>query len=175
VSATSGIDFGTLSLRDALDLAILIEEEARERYEEFADQMDTHHTPEAARFFRFMAENEEKHRRVLADRRRERFGDVAPAVTRAMLFDVEAPDYDEARAFMSARAALETAIRSEKKAHAFFVGVLLQIEDPEVRILFDELRREEIEHQSLIRRQLAALPSEPDLSGDDFSDDPVGH
>jgi rubrerythrin len=174
VSSTSGIDVGKLALRDALDLAILIEEEARERYEELADQMDTHRTPEAARFFRFMAENEEKHRRVLAARRRERFGDVAAAVTRAMLFDVEAPDYDEARAFMSARAALETALRSEKKAHAFFVAALLQIEEPEVRTLFDELRREEIEHQSLIERQLAALPAEPDLAGDDFSDDPVG-
>jgi rubrerythrin len=174
VSTTSGIDFGTLSLRDALDLAILIEEEACERYEELADQMDTHHTPEAARFFRFMAENEEKHRRVLATRRCERFGDASTAVTRAMLFDVEAPDYDEARAFMSARAALETALRSEKKAHAFFVAALLHVEDPEVRALFDELRREEIEHQSLIRRQLAELPPETDLSGDDFSDDPVG-
>ena len=172
--ATSGIDFDSLSLRDALDLAILIEEEARERYEELADQMDTHRTPDAARVFRFMVENEEKHRCVLAARRRERFGDDATAVTRAMLFDVEAPDYDEARAFMSARAALETAMRSEKKAHAFFVAALLQIEDAEVRTLFDELRREEIEHQSLIRRQLAALPPDPDLSGDDFSDDPVG-
>ena len=32
------IDFATLSLVDALDLAILTEDEARERYEEFADQ-----------------------------------------------------------------------------------------------------------------------------------------
>lgn len=174
MSSTGGIDLGSLSLRDALDLAILIEEEARERYEELADQMDAHHTPEAAGFFRFMAENEEKHRRTLAARRDERFGDAPVAVTRAMLFDVEAPDYDEARAFMSARAALATAMRSEQKAHAFFVGALLQIAEPEVRALFDELRREEIEHQALIRRQLDALPSEPDVLGDDFSDEPVG-
>ena len=50
-----GIDFSALTLKDALDLAILIEEEARERYEDFADQMEQHHTPEAGRFFRFMA------------------------------------------------------------------------------------------------------------------------
>ena len=36
--ATRGIDFRALSLKDALDLAVLIEQEAEERYEEFAAQ-----------------------------------------------------------------------------------------------------------------------------------------
>ena len=52
-----GLDLATLSLLDALDLAILIEDEARERYEEFAAQMDQHRTPEAARFFRYSWEH----------------------------------------------------------------------------------------------------------------------
>ena len=60
------VDFASLDLKDALDLAIMIEDEARERYEEFAEQMEAHHTPEAARFFRFMSSNEEKHRAELA-------------------------------------------------------------------------------------------------------------
>lgn len=47
--ATSGIDFATLSTQDALDLAILIEEEAEERYREFAHHMEVHHTPDAGR------------------------------------------------------------------------------------------------------------------------------
>lgn len=174
MSSTQGIDFAALSLQDALDLAVLIEEEARERYEEFADQMEAHHTPEAAGFFRLMAGNEEKHRVELAARRHERFGDAPSAVTRAMLFDVEAPDYDEARAFMTARAALGVALRSEEKAHAFFVAALPQLEDADVRALFDELRREEIEHQELVRRELAKTPPDPELSAADFADDPVG-
>ena len=48
------IDFSKLSLQDALDLAILIEEEAKDRYQEFVDQLELHHTPQAASFFRFM-------------------------------------------------------------------------------------------------------------------------
>ena len=36
---TRDIDFTELSLQDTLDLAIAIEEEARERYLEFVDQM----------------------------------------------------------------------------------------------------------------------------------------
>ena len=40
--ATQQLDFNELSLRDALDLAVLIEEEARARYVEFAEQMEQH-------------------------------------------------------------------------------------------------------------------------------------
>jgi hypothetical protein len=103
MDGVQGIDFERLSLQDALDLAILIEEEARDRYVEFQHQMESHRTPEAAAFFRFMAGNEEKHRAELASRRAARFGDAPRRVTRAMLFDVEAPDYDQARAFMLPR------------------------------------------------------------------------
>ena len=95
------LDLSKLTLKDALDLAVLVEEEARERYEEFADQMETHHTKEAAAFFRFMVENERKHGADLAERRKALFGDSPRTVSRLQFFDVEAPDYDEARAFMS--------------------------------------------------------------------------
>ena len=47
-----GIDFAVALPEDALDLAVLIEEEASERYEEFADQLADARTPEAARVLR---------------------------------------------------------------------------------------------------------------------------
>ena len=59
------IDFSSLSLRDTLDLAVAVEEEAKERYDDFAAQMDAHRTEDAAEFFRFMAANEIKHIVVL--------------------------------------------------------------------------------------------------------------
>jgi rubrerythrin len=172
--ATKGIDFAHLSVKDALDLAVLIEEEAKERYGELADQMDLHHTPEAAKFFRFMAGNEEKHRAELAARRATIFKAAPSAVTREMIFDVEAPEYDEARAFMTARQALAAALRSEKKAHAFFVGALPQVTDAGVKKLFEELRDEEVEHQDLVTRELDKLPPDPALKADDFADEPQG-
>ncbi len=173
--ATEGIDFARLNLRDALDLAVLIEEEAKERYEEFADQLDLHHTPEAARFFRVMAGYEEKHRAELAARRAALFHDASPALSRSMLFDVEAPDYDEARAFMTSRQALMAALRSEKKAHAFFDAALPHVRDAEVKKLFEELRGEELQHQKLVEKELARLPADPAIPADDFVDEPVGH
>ncbi len=168
-----GIDFANLSLMDALDLAILVEDEAQERYEEFAVQMDQHRTPQAAQFFRYMVENEAKHGRELLARRVRRFGDAPRSVTRAMIFDIEAPDYDAARAFMSPRKAMQAALASEVKAHDFFVLALPSLKDIEVRALFEELRDEEVEHQELVKAELAKLPPDSGLSDEDFVDEPA--
>jgi rubrerythrin len=86
---------------------------------------------------------------------------------------VEAPEYDEARASMSVRAALAAALRSEEKAHAFFVAALPAITDPQVRVLFEELREEEVEHQRLVRNELDKAPPEPQLPDEAWEDEPV--
>lgn len=167
------VDFGTLSLQDALDLAILVEEEAQERYLEFVDQMEQHHTKEAAGFFASMARNEQKHGEELRARRRALFGDAPPRVRRSMLWDVEAPDYDQPRAFMSARQAMQVALASETKAHEFFVNALPHVSDPEVKALFQELRDEEVLHQGLVREAMRALPEGEEPDGADHEDEPV--
>jgi rubrerythrin len=171
--AIRGIDFSRLTLIEALDLAVLIEEEAQERYEELTAQMEQHRTFEAARFFRYMAGNEARHGSELAAQRAERFGDAPRTVTRARLFDVEAPDYDAARAFMSPRMAMEVALASEVKAHQFFLEALKVLADPQVRALFEELRDEEVEHQDLVKAELAKLPPDSGLSDEDFVDEPA--
>lgn len=171
--ATRNLDFTRLSLLDALDLAILVEEEAQERYEEFAAQMEQHRTPEAARFFRYMAANEAKHGLELSARRAERFSDAPRAVTRGMIYDIEAPDFDAARAFMTPRQAMTAALASEVKAHAFFVAALPVLKDAEVQALFEELRDEEVEHQKLVQAELAKLPPDSRLSDEDFVDEPA--
>jgi erythrin-vacuolar iron transport family protein len=168
------IDFAALSLRDALDLAILIEDEAQERYEELAEQMEAYHTPEAARFFRFMSANEAKHGQELRSRRQARFGGTPAAIDRDMIWDVEAPGYEEARAFMSARQALEVALQAEIKAHDYFQHVLPYLKDPEVKQLFDELREEEVEHQKLVQQQLDRQPPDDGLDPEEFVDEPQG-
>ena len=170
---TAAIDFSSLSLQDALDLAILVEEEAQERYLEFVDQMEQHHTREAATFFATMAKNEQKHGEELRARRRSLFGDAPRRMKRSMLWDVEAPDYDQPRAFMSARQAMKVALVSETKAHEFFVNALPHVADPEVKRLFQELRDEELLHQSLVREALGNLPERGEPDPGDYEDEPV--
>jgi erythrin-vacuolar iron transport family protein len=167
------LDFATLTLQDALDLAILVEEEAQERYLEFVDQMEIHHTPEAARFFRTMAGAEEKHGEALKARRQALFADAPSRVRRSMLWDAEAPDYDGPRAFMSARRAMEVALAAEKKAHAFFDGALPHLADPDVRRLFEELRDEEVLHQTWVREAMQKVPPGPEADPEDYADEPV--
>lgn len=175
MSQPSTIDFAGLGLQDALDLAILVEEEAQERYLEFVDQMQQHHTPEAASFFSTMAQNEEKHGKELRARRRALFGDAPSRMKRSMLWDVEAPDYDQPRAFMSARQAMQVALVSETKAYEFFVQALPHIADAEVKRLFGELRDEELLHQSLVREAMRNLPESAEPDASDYEDEPVAH
>ena len=157
---TRTIDFTTLTLQDALDLAILIEEEAAERYEELAEQMEAHHTMDAGEFFRTMIGNEKKHGAELAKRRSELFGDAEVQVDRSLLWEVEAPAYDSVQMFMTAGQALGVALDAEKKAFQFFSDALAHIENAEVKQLFEELRDEEVVHQDLVLKELQKLPDE---------------
>ena len=122
-----------------------------------------------------MAKNEQKHGEELRVRRRALFGETPPRVKRSMLWDVEAPDYDQPRALMSARQAMEVALVSEAKAHEFFVGALPHVADAEVRTLFEELRDEEVVHQTLVREAMRALPADDDADPGDYEDPPVAH
>jgi rubrerythrin len=166
------LDFRTLSLQDALDLAISIEEEAKERYDDFVRQVGGgRYAGDAADMFRTMSGYEAKHRAELTTRRRELFGYAPRRITKEMLDDVEAPDRGKPRVFMSARQAMEVALSSEEKAWEFFDDALRHVADPDVRLLFEQLRSEEESHIRLVRERLERLPPGPDLE-DDEADEP---
>jgi len=153
------LDFAKLDLMDALDLAVLIEAEAYDRYRQFAAQLGHRFTGDAASVFASMAENEAKHGTELVDRRKARFGTTPARVSRDDLFDVEAPDVGAVRSSMSARAAFEVALDSEQKALDFYEGALPHVTDPEIRALFSDLRDEEIDHVRMVREALDRLPA----------------
>ena len=167
------LDYLTLTLQDALDLAILIEEEAEERYRELANLVGGRYPGDAADVFRSMVFNEQKHGRQLADRRRRLFGDAPRRVDRGQLWEVEAPDYGKPRVFMSPRQATEVAMASEQKAHEFFVCALPGVKDPDVRALFEELRDEELHHFQTLERHLHDLPPGPDVEDADADEPPA--
>jgi rubrerythrin len=157
------IDFSKLTLKDALDLAILIEDEAKERYEEFSKIVGGRYKGDADDVFRTMAGYEAKHGADLAARRTQLFGNAPRTVTRDMFEQVEAPDRGAPRVFMSARQAFEVALKSEDNAFDYFNTALKHVKDPEVRKLFEELRAEEVHHQEYIRKAMAGLPEGPDV------------
>jgi len=169
------IDFASLSIKDALDLAILVEDEAEERYRELGDNLELHNTKDAARFFHFMMGCEAKHGEELRAKRKELFGDEPTTVDSSMLWDVEAPGYETAKSFMTLQDALDVALAAETKAFEFFDGALPEVEDPEVRELFTELRQEEVEHMQMVREQMEKLPKGDGFDPSDYADEPVAH
>jgi rubrerythrin len=165
------LDFAALDLQDALDLAILIEEEARERYQQFQKLVGGRYKGDAADVFKLMAENEGKHHAELVARRTQLFKDARSRVDRAWIDDVEAPDRGKPRVFMGPRQAFEVALESEEKAHDFFAAALPHLKDPRVRALFEELKAEEAQHKKYIQKLLAGLPPGPDVEEKD-ADEP---
>ena len=166
------IDFSALDLRDALDLAILIEHEARERYTELAGRVGGRYVGDASDVFTRMAGNEAKHAEQLQARRRELFGDVPRRVSASQFWQVEAPDQGDVRVFMSARQAFELAHDAEKRAFEFYEAAAEKVADPGARDLFLELRDEELTHRLAIERLMQELPAGPDLEEDD-ADEPA--
>ena len=163
------LDFSTLDLMDALDLAILIEVEAWECYNYFSEQIGRRYPGDAASIFYSMARNEEKHGRQLRDRRQELFGDTPVRVSHTVIFDVEAPEVGAVRWNMSPLKAFQLALASEEKAYSFYDQALEHVTDSNIRELFAELRDEETEHVRMVKDAIEALPpgSDIDLENED--------
>jgi erythrin-vacuolar iron transport family protein len=166
------LDFSRLTLMDALDLASLIELEARRRYTEFAESLGTRGVGDAGSVFRSMAVNENKHCEEIAERRLALFGDQPAKVTLDDIFDVEAPSMGDVRWNMSALKAYQLALYSEQKAFAFYDEALEFVTQPDVKALFEELREEEAEHVRMLVKIIANLPPSAEVELEDEDYDP---
>jgi rubrerythrin len=169
---STSLDLSKLSLMDALDFAILIEEEARQRYEMFASQLGRRGGGhDAGSFFASMAENEAKHGTDILERRMALFGKKPMKLKLADLYDVEAPEMGAPRRGMSTLQAFELGLSAEQKAYDFYDEALPGITDPEVKKLFTELRDEELEHVEMLRKQMAKLPARASIETENDPDD----
>jgi len=169
---STSLDLSKLSLMDALDLAILIEEEAHQRYKMFASQLGYGGSVfGAGPFFASMADNEAKHGTELLNRRMALFGKAPMKLKLTDLYDVEAPEMGAPRRGMSTLQAFELGLAAEKKAYDFYDMALPGITDPDVRTLFTELRDEETEHVEMLRKAMAKLPSRASVETENDPDD----
>jgi rubrerythrin len=153
----SFLDYARLSLRDAFDFAIMIEEDAQLRYEQLS-RLIGDDPGGVGDVFRAMVVNEGKHRKGLVARREALFGDEPPRIAISVLdASVERPEVLDEELPRTARAALEVTLAAEQCAHAFYSDVLARVLDPEVQTFFEDLRGEEAEHAALIERQISRL------------------
>lgn len=136
---------------DFMVQAYAMENEARDRYTEFADQMEVHHNTEVAQLFRKLARVEGLH----ADRIMKEMGwRKPPAAAEAWMWrQSEAPESvpsGELHYLMQPWHALELALASEQRAASFFTGIARSIAPAEVKRVAREMAAEEREHVQLI-------------------------
>ncbi|MGP0593058.1 ferritin-like domain-containing protein [Nitrospira sp. T9] len=154
-------DLSGLTDLDLLDLAIQAEAEASDRYGEFADQMQLHHNPEAAEFFRRMQAQELEHLAQLQLQRTPTLPPREPFQPLRFFDSIEALAYETAHYKMTPTHVLEAALRAELRASVFYNHLKTTLTDPKARELAHSLWREEQAHMREIKLALHHLPTFP--------------
>lgn len=155
------IDFSRLDPQDVLDVAIQVEEEAEENYEQLAGWMEADGNEEVARFFSKMARLERLHRDQIAERRLALFGDTPARHSSRAVWEVEQPEYGEIGQELTLEKAFDLAMEAERRAGEYYANALDYASDQQVIALFESLRDSEQEHLRLLReqREMAFGPS----------------
>jgi rubrerythrin len=149
-----------------------MEDEASERYANFADQMEVHNNTAVADLFRKLSRIEEKHR----DQILGQMGWTTPPVgVTYSWIGYEGPetgDLSDIHYLMQPYHALKLAELNERRAAAFF-GQIAKLRVPaDVRAAAKEMEEEEHEHVRLVQAWLAKVP-EPDADWDEDLDPPT--
>jgi len=155
--------------------AVVLEEEAADRYDELADAMHVHNNEPVAELFRRMAGFSRMHA-AEAVKRAEKTGplpDIKP-------WEYEWPGsespesaaLDDSHYLMTPNHALRMALAAEQTAYRFYADVAQSTRTEEVRELAETFAEEEAGHVVEIEKWLARYP-EADENWDDDPDPPV--
>jgi len=162
------------SLADLFALAYQIEADAVERYRLLADQMETHNNPELVKVFRDLARAEGIHAKEI----QQQAGDI-DVVSHARQLgqwktgeSPEEADLSAAHYLMTPWHALHMALAGEKRALAFFNGIVETATDAKIKQMAAEFRKEEVEHVNLVQRLLCKYPA-PSESWSEDPDPPI--
>lgn len=147
-------DFSKLDAMDILDLACFIEREAAENYGQLASWAEKN-SPDAAEFFQRMAHLESQHDSQIEVRRRELFGDQPSRYVDSAPWEVEVPDYTEVGASFTLEQAYALALAAEERAEVYFRQAMDYIADSQAVRILEGLAEEEVEHQRLLRNEMA--------------------
>lgn len=158
---------------DFMVQAYAMENDARDRYTEFADQMEVHNNTAVAQLFRKLARIEGLH----ADRIVKEMGwRKPPSAAEAWMWrQSEAPESvpsGELHYLMQPWHALELALACEQRAVSFFTGITRSTAPADVKRIAREMAAEEREHVRLIREWMKKV-EKPDAGWDRDPDPPL--
>jgi rubrerythrin len=160
---------GPRTLQEFMAQALAMEQEAAERYTEFADTLEQHNNHEVAVLFRTMAEHEGKHaRRIMAEMGWKQAPALPPNAHGWPGFESpEAPPFDEVHYLMQPWHALHLALAAERRAEAFFALLARMTSSEAVREAALEMQAEEVRHVALVQAWIQKVqPPSPDWAND---------
>ncbi|AVR88227.1 ferritin-like domain-containing protein [Thauera aromatica] len=165
MSATEPQDNSIQSVEQLLAHALAMENEAVERYEMLADQMETHNNPEVAALFRKLAEIEKLHVDNVNDLSD---GHTLPHIApwEYAWQTPESPEAPSASAeglhyMMHPYHAIAMALEAERKGVAFYERLADQAGREDVRKIARELCETEREHVTLLQGWLGRFQPPP--------------
>jgi rubrerythrin len=137
--------------------AVQLEREAARRYEELSAAMGTEGNAELKAFFTKMARYSRQH--LAQASARAGFRELPPLADHEYVWpegtSPETADWVGVDAQMGQRQALELALASERRGHAYYGAMAATTSDPEVRVLAQAFSSEEGEHVAELERLLA--------------------
>jgi rubrerythrin len=148
------------TMNELMAFAYALEIEAAERYAEFADAMESHNNREVAELFRKLARIEHKHAEQILEEMRWT-APPKPPVGGYQWEGLEGPetaDFTTLHYLMQPYHALEIALLNEKRAFAFFTGLVRRATTDKVKRAAKEMAGEEAEHVRLIEDWMKKVP-----------------
>jgi len=161
------------SIEEFMAQALQMELDAAQRYNDFADMMETHNNAEVGQWFRKMALIEGKHATQIMAEMGWQQAPVLPAS--APVFEgFETPEtapIDEVHYLMQPWHVLQLALANEERAERFFARLASVATVDSVRKAALELQQEEHEHVELVKAWMLKVP-QPDSDWDHDPDPP---
>jgi rubrerythrin len=158
------------TLTEFMVLALAMENEAAQRYDEFADAMEVHNNLEVAALFRKMADIERRHAAQIMAEMGWKEPPAMPA-GRPSWDGFEAPETtpgDEVHYLMQPYHVLQLALINEERAERFFARLVRAATQESVRKAARELQAEEAEHVALVKAWMKKVPK----PGRNWANDP---
>ena len=158
------------TLDEFMALALLMENEAAQRYSELADAMETHNNRDVAELFRRMATIEARHaQKIMAEMKWQDAPAVPVGLQRWAGFESpETTPSEDVHYLMQPYQALQLALAGEQRAEQFFARLVTVAKVATVRKAARELRDEEREHVALVLAWMKKFPK----PAADWADDP---
>lgn len=146
------------TLEEFMAQALAMERAAAQRYNDFADAMETHNNREVAALFRTMAGYEVKHAQAIMEEMNWVDDPLVPAHAWPSVEPPEVVPNDAVHYLMHPWHALQLALVAEQRAEAFFDALARVTTSDSVRRAALELKAEETEHVALVRAWMTRYP-----------------